>query len=402
MIFTFLTFLRGYLIIEARGMFLERFINLAIKNNIFLWDIKKSSKDTMTLKISIAGFKKIRKAAYTTKTSVRIKEKKGLPIFLHKHKKRKAFPAGLILFAAIIVVLSSFIWSVEITGIEKIDENLLKEELKDCGIDIGTLKYNHSAQEIKREMMLLNPDISWIWVEIKGTRAFVQVKERTEKPEVIPEDEPCNIVADIDGVIAETVVLNGKIVVSEGDVVKKGDLLVSGVDDTTYTGPVTYHSEGEIYAFTWHENEGVFPLSRTVRNKTGETQSRFSLKIANFEIPIYPFSKMNFEKYDENTKETVLKLWGDLYLPLSWRASYIEEVSEESCEMSAEDAYEFYAGELCKKMEQEFSADVEIINKNTSYEVQGGNIYVKCSLQCKEEIGEKAPLYKNDLEETID
>ena len=402
MIFAFLSLLRGYLVVEARGMFLERFINLAIKNNIFLWDIKKISKDTMTLKISIVGFKKIRKAAFTAKTRVRIKERKGLPIFLHKHKKRKAFLAGLFLFAAIISALSSFIWSVEITGIEKIDENVLKDELKYCGIDIGALKYNHSAQEIKREMMLQNPDIAWIWVDIKGTRAFVQVRERTEKPDVIPEDEPCNIVADTDGVIAETVVLNGRVVVSEGDVVKKGDLLVSGVDDTTYTGPVTYHSEGEIYAFTWHEDGGVFPLTRTEREKTGKTQSRFSLKIVNFEVPVYPFSKMAFEKYDENITEKMLKLWGDLYLPVWWKSSYIEEISEENYEMSAEDAYEYYADGLCKKMEQEFSADVEIINKDTSYEVQGNNIYVKCSLQCKEEIGEKAPLYKNDLEDTVD
>lgn len=402
MIFAFLNFLRGYLVIEAEGLFLERFINLAIKSNIFLWDIKKCSKNKMTLKISILGFKKIDKAAHATATIVRIKDRKGLPNFLHKHKKRKAFLIGIVLFGVIIVVLSSFIWSVEISGIDRIDENILRNELRSCGIDVGVIKYNHSPQEIKRKMMLSNPDIAWIWVDIKGTRAFVEVKERTEKPDIIPDDEPCNIIADCDGVIENTTILKGKVVVSEGDIVKKGDLLVSGVDDTTYTGPVMYHAGGEVYAMTWHEDGGLFPLKRTVKNKTNQTQSRFCLKIANWEMPIYPFSKIPFEKYEENTTEKTLKLWGDLYLPVSWKSKYIEEIKEETIGMSAEEAADFYAGELCKKMEQEFSADVKIINKDTSYEVQGDNIYVKCSLQCKEEIGQQAPLYKNDLEDSVD
>ena len=328
MIFSIINFFRGYLIIEASGFFIERFINLAIKNNIFSWDIKKKSKTTAELKISVSGFKKIQKAANTTKTSVTIKERKGLPLFLHRHKKRKAFFAGILLFAVGIAVLSSFIWSVEIDGTEKIDTNILRDELRTCGIDVGVIKYNHSAQEIKRQMMILNPDIAWIWVDVKGTRAFVQVKERTEKPDIIPENEPCNIVSERDGVILDITVLDGKTVVGVGDVVKSGDLLVSGVDDTKNTGPVTFHANGDIYATTWHEDYGVFPLSRVVADKTGNSQSRFYIKFGNFEVPVYPLSKLPFEKSEEHTDEKMLRLWGDLYLPVFWKASYFEEISE--------------------------------------------------------------------------
>ena len=251
-------------------------------------------------------------------------------------------------------------------------------------------------------MMLLNPDIAWIWVDIKGTRAFVEVKERTEKPDIVPDGEPCNIVADCDGIIENTVILKGKTVVSEGDIVKKGDLLVSGVDDTNYTGPIMYHADGEVYAMTWHEESGVFPLTRTEKFKTGNSQSRFGVKIANWEVPVYPFSKIPFEQYDKNTEEKTLKLWGDLYLPASWKSYYIEEITENSVTMNEEEAFGFYTDELCKKMERQFSADVEIINKDANYELQGDKIYVKCSLQCREEIGQQAPLYKNDMEDSGD
>ncbi len=402
MIFTLLKLLKGYLVIEAKGDFLERFINLAVSSNIFLWDIKKTSPKTATLRISITGFKRIQKAARVTGTSVRIIRRRGLPNFLNKHRKRKAFFGGILLFALITATLCSFIWSVEITGTEKTDQNVLRSELASCGIKAGAWKFGHSAQKIKREMMLKNPDISWIWVDIRGTRAFVEVRERTEKPDMIPENEPCNIIADCDGVIVDMTVLSGRAVVSGGDVVKKGDLLISGVDDTLHTGPVTYHANGKVYAFTWHADEGVFPLEITEKKKTGREETRYSVKIGNVEIPVFPLTKTGFEKYEETTEEKTLKLWGDLYMPVSQTTKRLTEITEEKRTLSAEEAKNHYQEILCKKMEQTFSADTEIINTDTKYNVQGGDIYVNCSLQCKEEIGKEAPLYKNDLEETLD
>ena len=402
MIFTLVNMLRGYLVILAEGNFLERFINLAVKNRIFLWDIRKISPTAASMRISLAGFKRIQKAARATGTAVKISEKRGLPNFLNKHRKRKAFFLGILLFALITGVLCSFIWSVEITGTVNIDENRLRDELRECGISAGSLKYGHSAQKIKREMMLKNSDIAWIWVDIRGTRAFVELTERTEKPEVVPENEPCNIIAARDGVITDMTVLRGKPVVSAGDVGKKGDLLISGVDDISHNGPVTYHSEGGVYALTWHEDEGIFPLEITEKKKTGETQTRFFLKIGGAHIPVYPFSKIPFEKYDSSTDEKILKLWGDLYLPVSFNSEKVWEYVEEKRIMSAEEACGYYAESLCKKIENDFGDKTEIINKDTSYEAEGDSIYVKCSLQCREDIGVKARLYKNDMEETVD
>ena len=90
MILDFLYFLRGYLVIKVSGPFIERFINIATKNGILLRKITRG-KDSATMLISARGFKKIRSAARKTKTSVKIVEKCGLPLFLHKHRKRSFF-----------------------------------------------------------------------------------------------------------------------------------------------------------------------------------------------------------------------------------------------------------------------------------------------------------------------
>lgn len=399
MIFTFINFLRGYLIIEATGFFIERFINLAIKNNIFLWEIKKSAKNKATMKISIKGFKKIRNAARKTGTTVRIKEKKGLPLFLYRHRRRKAFYAGILLFALILAALTSFIWSIEITGNEKIDKNLIREELRACGIDIGVVKYNHSSQQIKQEMLLRVPELSWIWVDIRGTRAFVEVKERTQKPEIIPADEPCNIVAGIDGVITEMIITGGTPVAAVGDIVKKGDLLVSGVNDSAYEGVILTHSTGEIYATTWRELSEIFPMTRSVFTPSGEARTRYSVTLGSLNVPLFSFGKIDFKSYDTKESHTQLKLWGDIYLPVVWKADTLEELIESEVRMSAEQAAEYYGEVLHSKIIQDSLQDTEVKGRSIAYEIIGENIQVTCTLEFREEIGQKIQIYR---EESLD
>ena len=67
-----LNYIIGYVNIKVESYFLERFINLAIKSNIFLWDIKKRSRNTATMKVSVRGFFHIRKAARKTRVKVKI------------------------------------------------------------------------------------------------------------------------------------------------------------------------------------------------------------------------------------------------------------------------------------------------------------------------------------------
>ena len=393
MIFTLVNFLRGYLIIEAVGGFGERFINLLVKNNICIWAVKRISPDTVRMKIRVSGFKRIRSAVRKTRVKIRIIEKRGLSLYIHKHRRRKAFFVGVLTFIVILCFLTSFIWSVEVTGLEKIDKNVIINELKSCGIYVGVIKYNHSSFEIKQKMLLSIAELAWIHVDIRGTRALVEVKERSDKPPIVEADKPCNIIASVDGVIDKAIVKYGVAQKGEGDVVKKGDLLVSGTADSKPFGTRFLHSQAEIFAFTWYEQTDEFPMKKTVTEKTGEAEKRHIFSIGGKELTVYPFGKILYQEYEETRNEYNLKLWGDFYLPLVYISSHCDETRTLTEPLSEEEAVNYYSTKLYKKIESSFMNDTEIIDKNYTYEINEDKIKIRCTVKCREQIGVMSEIY---------
>ncbi len=401
MLFSLINFLSGYIIVEVHGFFIERFINLLIRRGVFLWDIKKKSKNTATMKVGIRGFKKMREAARKTKTTVRIKKKCGLPLVMHRYRRRRAFVAGLFLFLIILAVLTSFIWSVEIRGIVKIDENTLRNELRSCGIDVGVIKYGKSAHSIKEQMLINVPGLSWIWVDIRGTKAFVEVKERTDKPEIVPSDQPCNIIAERDGVVDDFVVKNGQPVVGRGSVVKKGDLLISGAADSRFEGARLFHADATVWATTWYEDVGEFSLTAEERTFTGDSRVYSGLDISGFYLRVWGFGKTEYETFEYVKNKEQLRLWENFYLPAHWVREEFNETLVTYKEMTEDEAAAYYGEALGEKITNELEADVQIISKKIDYTVgENGNIEVRCTLECREEIGVKAAI--TEQEEVFD
>ena len=108
-------FLRGYVIISVEGYFTERFINICTRRQLFLWDVIRLSDTTITLKMSIKGFKMLRPIAKKTRSKVRIVSKNGMPFVISRYKKRKALCWAHFIYCFNKLV-ASFVWDIEVTG----------------------------------------------------------------------------------------------------------------------------------------------------------------------------------------------------------------------------------------------------------------------------------------------
>ena len=278
MVVTIIQYLRGFLVLKLTGPYIERFINLCVRQGIYLWHLRKEGADTATVRISVAGFRRIREAARKTKTRARIVERRGLPLFLHRHRRRRAFIIGMVLFALIILTLSSFVWAIEIEDTEKIDKNLIRNTLLSCGLDVGVLKYKVKASTLQADMLRKMPELSWLWVEIKGTRAFVHVREKTPVPDIVPLSHPANIVAESDGVIVSCTATRGGRLVQEGEAVHKGQLLISGTVETKHGGTLLVHAEGTVRAKTWKKHSGTFPMTKRIETEKKNPGTVFGLE----------------------------------------------------------------------------------------------------------------------------
>ena len=198
----------GYMTIEVEGYFIERFINICNSKNIFLWNMKKINSTIIRVNIGIRDFKKLKTIIRKTKCRVKIRNKKGIPFILHKYKKRKIFFLLFALIIITIIILSNFIWNIEITGNENIPTEEILAILQENNFKTGTSKIGLNTKSIVEQIRLNRQDVAWVGIEVKGTNAIVKIVEADLKPDIIPEDEYCNIIATKDGMIVKVNALN--------------------------------------------------------------------------------------------------------------------------------------------------------------------------------------------------
>ena len=201
-------FCLGYLVIEIEGFIIERLFNMCAKEKIRLWGTKRKNKIAVTTKMSIDDFRQIRKIAKETNSRVKIKKKRGIIFEIKKYKNRKVFIFLFFMLVLSIFALSNFIWNIEITGNEQISKKELIEVLNKNGLKQGSLKMKIDSKKIIEKIRLENEKISWIGIDIKGTNAKITISEATEKPEIVDENEYCDIVSTKEGIITKVNAIN--------------------------------------------------------------------------------------------------------------------------------------------------------------------------------------------------
>lgn len=367
----------GYVRISIEGYFIERFINICRNNNIIIWNLKRSKKVKLKLNIGIKDLKKVVKISKQTKCRMKIINKKGIPFIFYKYKKRKIFFCFLIVILLVIGVSSKFVWNIEIR--EENNENLenIYQDVIDSGLSIGKLKSKIDTKEIINKVRLNRNDIAWIGIELKGTNAIVKIVKSKEKPDIVDENDYCNIVSDKDGIITKINARNGTIAVKPGDVINKGTTLINGWMEGKYTGIRYVHAEGEIEAKTWYTKNKKILYNTTEKRDTGETENKYKIKFNNFEINL---SKRvsKFKIYDTIENEKKIKIFSNFYLPIIIVKTTNKEQVEEEKRYEIEEARNLGIQELEQELNKEIKENKTIINKNiNTYEKEDGiEIYV--------------------------
>ena len=357
-----LNYILGYLNIEIEGYYIEKFINLCNNKKIALWNLKREKTTILNANIGITDFKEIRKILKKTKCRVKIKNKKGLPFIFNKYKKRKIFLLLLAICIATIIALSNFIWNIEITGTNKINKDEIMQILEETNFKVGTLKSKADTKEAINKIRLERDDVAWVGIDIKGTNAVVEIVEADEKPEIINEEEYCNLVASRDGIISKVNAANGTPLVKEGDVVKKGDILGAGWLEGKYTGTRYVHATGSVEARVWYSQKEKVPLKQIEKEYTGETETKYSLNINNFKINLYK-RLSNFEKYDTIEEYKKLQLFSDFYLPFGLTKITNKEYNEKEIILQKEDAKNQAVNLAEEKINEQIKDKSKILNK---------------------------------------
>ena len=381
-------YIKGYVRVEIEGYFIERLINICMKKNILLWGTNRKRTTLIHTNVSIKDFRNLVKVAKEAKCKIKIRSKKGLPFIFNKYRKRKIFFILLCFIIVTIISLSNFIWNIEIDGNDTINREEILEMLKDEGLSIGKLKNNINTKDIINKIRLERDDLAWIGIDISGTNAKVKVIEADKKPEIIKEDEYCNIVATKDGIIQKINALNGTPLVKEGDVIKKGTALIGGWLEGKYTGIRYVHANGEVKAKVWYIENKKIELKQVISTKTGKHENKYSVKINNFQINFYK-TLSKFKIYDTIEKTEKIKIFSDFYLPIEITTKTNYELVEETVEHTREEAKAIATQEAKNVLDEKVQDKENLVNIYTNYSETEEYVEAQVIYEVLEEIGAK-------------
>ena len=383
-----LNYILGYVNILVEGYFVEKFINICNKQKIFLWNLKRSKTTIIYANVSIKDFKKLKPIAQKTKCKIKIKSKKGLPFIFNKYKKRKIFVIGLAMVLITIFTLSKFIWNIEVIGNEKINADEIIQIANENNLKIGKFKNKVDTKKIINKLRLERDDIAWIGIEIKGTNAIIKIVESIPKPNIIDDEEFCNIVATKDAIIKKISAQNGTPVVKEGEIVKKGTVLIAGWLEGKYTGTRYVHATGSVQGKVWYTQKERIYFKQQKKEQTGNVENKYSLNINNFKIN-FTKTLSKFQNYDTICKSKKILLFSNFYLPIELIKITNTEVNITDITYTLEEAKNIGI----EKAKQELNNKIENLNNILSIQINDSQtseyIEVEVTYEMLENIGTK-------------
>lgn len=389
-----LKYILGYVRITVEGYYIERFINICTTSKILIWNLKREKGVKLHLNIGINDFFKAVKVAKKLKCRIKITKKRGIPFLINKYKKRKIFFITLIIIVILIGVSTNFVWNINIEVEDNLELQNIEQDIKEAGLEVGMLKKNVDTQEIINKIRLDRSDISWVGIELKGTNAIVKIVKATEAPEIIDEKDYSNIVAKKSGTITKIIAQNGTAQVKIGDEVEEGQILIQGTMEGKYTGTRYVHSLGEVEAIVKYSKTKRIYLKTVEKVTTGEKETKYRIKINNFQINFYKtISKFNF--YDTIETEKKFKIFSNLYLPISIIKITNQELQEIQKEYTVEEATEIGTKELEQEIEQEIGDGKNILGKNAEVTENEEYIEVSVTYEVIENIGMQEKIKDN-------
>lgn len=390
--------LRGSVRLEVEGAFPERFLNLCAQRGILFWNVEWMEATRLRLTVTRRGSRQAAALGERTLCIVTPAGRKGMPYFLARFRKRYAFWVGMGLSMAAVCVLSSFVLTIEVKGNTNVSTAQILTELRRQGLGIGTFGPGLDERTVGNKVLLQLPQLSWLSINLYGTRAEVLVREAVEAPELVDAQEYGSVVARASGIVTRVEALTGEAVVKVGDTVLEGETLISGTvhlegpaySDKPEIGQIQVRASGRVYARTWRTMAAQLPLEAQVKRYTGEETNLWSVTALGRRTDFFGKGGISFDRYDKISHTWTLTLPGGEEMPLAVQRETCRAYELETLAVEPDAAEAMLKERLLEALE-EAVGEGGIVSTEFAVETENGMLTVTLQAECREEIGTFVP-----------
>lgn len=378
--------LKGQVTGRVESGFPERVLNLCAEYGIFFWDLQWESPVAFTFTMTRRDWKRLRSLSKRLDCGLTAVGWQGAPFFLGRLRRRYALWIGLGVCALLLAYSSFFIWDFEIEGNETVSQEEILRALEKYGVGFGTYGYAVDSFELRNLILLEIPELSYIAVNVRGCRAYVQVRERVYAPEIVSQRQSGNTVAAKDALITAIQPWDGERQVLPGTMVREGQLLIAGVVQSDYGGVRYLRGTGRVYGRTWYTLQCQVPLTVQKKVYTGEEQVRRALLLGKNRINLYFSSSIPGDTCDKIVTQDKWRLPGNVALPVTAVTERLRFYTLEEKPRSQEEALRLADAVLTERLNGCLS-EGEILSRELTSQVVGDTLLVTLSAECREQVG---------------
>lgn len=392
---------RGYAVLRVVGAQPTMLLDSLAAEDIAFWGVEPVDELTLLFRARLAGAARASALAERCGCELALIKRRGLPVAAEKARKRYVLWVLPLLLLVLLIFSSFFIWKIEITGNETVSEIEILNALEDSGVYIGSFWPDFTSDSIRSEILIQIPELKWLSVSLFGSRALVEVRERTEIPVLLDENEAVKVIAGEAGIIERMSVLRGYALFKKGQTAAAGDTLITGAVPSSFAETTILHAEGSVLARTWFEICAVMPLAYEEKSYTGAESSRYALILGNTRINFYGNSRISDTNCDKIISERRLGIAGLFELPLIW----VKETTLPYERLAAERAQETAKARLealtAAVLTHRAGEAGEIKSAEFTFSVVDGFAVGTLRAECKQDIAAEAEMTADEIQAAL-
>ena len=214
-----MNYVRGTVTLTARGLFPERLLNLCAQEGAPCWGVEWRDEHTLRLTTFRHKLSLVKKLAQRAGCEISVEGRRGLPDFLGRFRRRYAFLIGLTLSLLAVCVLSKFVLTIDVTGNETVPTARILSQLRLEGVRPGVYGPALDRKAIAQRALRGLEELSWMSINLYGTRLEVVVREAVESPEIVDDEGFYDVISEADGIITQVEPMVGEAAVQDLDLV---------------------------------------------------------------------------------------------------------------------------------------------------------------------------------------
>lgn len=383
--------LRGWAQASVVGNNPERFLNLCADRGIKLTNCRAISEVEIQCIIPRRYIAAAEKCAERAQCELKMLSYRGASYTVGKVKRRYILLSGLFIMLLLLGTSSLHVWDIDIVGNENISSSEILGVLNECGVHIGANWTEFNADMIRSEALSRIPELSFLTVNVHGSRATVIVRERIPVPDLAYNTEPCSIAAAKSGVVSSMNVFRGSPLVAVGNAVLAGDELISSnVPGVEIWGEVTKYNSvsayGEVWANTFYEFTATESLEKQKKEPTGRRAQNYALVFGENRVNFYRNTGIYRDECDTIYDMWELKVDGLFTLPLSVVRETRAQYELQSIFLSPEMIESDLKTQLTQRLKREIGESGQLLSADFIIRQNDGELIVTLRASCLENI----------------